>query len=145
MDRMIGSPLDIEPKSEEHAEHVARLNDDRVALMSPGFIEGPEHVLVGGRATGKTFHAMRWLLEESGTDEPLPRRVLVVQNTSLAAMLRERYGLKANDDRIVSWRQLRGVPKDRDTEYGFDGADEILTQLFGLRGAPHLMTVTSAS
>lgn len=142
MERMIGSPLDVEPKLDGHVETLVKHAEMAGELYAPGFVDGAEHALVGPRQSGKTFHAMRWLLEASSTDEPLPRRVLVVASVDLADELRRSHGMKRTDERIISWRQLLRRGAEKDVEYGFDDAGEILANTFGLRTSPRLLTVT---
>ena len=140
---MIGSPLDIEPKRDGHGELLARATERIREIRKPELVDGPEHVLVGQRQSGKTFHAMRWLLEDRETTAPLPRRVLVVMTTALADHMRRQYDMKPSDDRVISWRQLRNRGPERDAEYGFDAADQILATMLGLSSPMRLMTVTT--
>lgn len=136
--RMIGSPLDIDP-SPEHRSALERSAKHRRLVESPEYLDGPEHVLVGGRQTGKTRLAMRWLL--SAPDGQ--KRVLVVPTVDYARSLKAHHGLHYNDDRIISWRQMRSRAPEPGVQYGIDDADSILAEL--LRVQPHLLTVCTAA
>lgn len=138
--RMIGSPLDIDPNP-AHAAALAR-HRARAAEYEPrSLLDGPEHVIFGGRQEGKTRLAMRWL-----QDAPAGvRRVLVTITSAQADELKQQLGLPSRDDRVLSYRQLQNRGIEHDTEYGIDEAVRILVDLLGLREPPRLITLVTAA
>lgn len=140
--RMIGSPLDIDPSP----AHRAALDESRTwrrKAERTDVTDGPHHVIVGERQEGKTRLALRWLTEAPEGVE----RVLVLPTEQQVDHLRREAGFKYRDPRIISVRTLRnrhmgGRPG---VEYGIDEAVEVLTRLLGLRQAPRLITVCTAT
>ncbi|MBW8025301.1 hypothetical protein EOG37_01225 [Clavibacter michiganensis subsp. michiganensis] len=141
---MIGSPLDISPDP-SRAAALAQAREYHRRVDSPRFLDGPEHVLVGQRAEGKTTLAVRWLLAA-----PLGiKRVLIVYDERIARNLKREHDLPADDDRIISFRSLTRSggrrPTDPAIEYGIDDSVHVLAELLHLPAMPHLVTVGTAA
>ena len=139
MDRMIGRPHEFTGD----VERTARLAQHRARLAEHeprGILDGPEHVILGDRQEGKTFHALRWLTEPGARP-----RVLIVRDDHTAQHLRFVLDLPANDARIVSYRHLLNIGVRDDVEYGIDETVAILEQLLGLRRPLRLMTIATAA
>lgn len=146
MDRMIGKALEIDPPPPEFVEFLERWAPEMQRSLPPGYKDGPTHVIVGDRHTGKTRLAMRWLLD---APEGV-KRVLVVETEAVARHYCAEHGLGHGDDRVISWRQLqrrqrRGGSTLGDVEYGIDDAVGILAALLGMQSPPTLVTVVTAA
>lgn len=141
--RLIGDALGID-YDRDRAERIAKHRELRAGASPSDFVEGVEHLVYGDRQHGKTWLAMRWLLDAAEDEE----RVLIVRDTNYAAELRTRYGLPNNDPRIVSWRQAkdlaRGRSATRRVRFGIDDAGEILSMLLGITDL-RLVTVGTAA
>ncbi|AYN58625.1 hypothetical protein QEO74_gp02 [Arthrobacter phage Nandita] len=134
---MIGPALAIDPPSPEFAERLRESQARRAQIENPAHLDGPEHVITGGRQEGKTRLALKWLQSApKGTE-----RVLIVLNAHMAKHMKADLGWPQNDPRIVSYRQLRSR---KGVEYGIDESVHILTDLLGLSEVPRLITVGHA-
>ncbi|WP_091232595.1 hypothetical protein [Microbacterium sp. 3J1] len=139
--RMIGSPLDIDP-SPEHRAALEESRADRRQFERADITDGPHHVLVDERQTGKTHLSMRWLLAAPDG----VTRVLIVPSAQMADHLRREYDLRPRDQRIISVDQLRRQGGGHaGVEYGIDETVEVLTRLLGLRTSPRLLSVCTAT
>jgi hypothetical protein len=138
-ERMIGRALDIDPAPE--FEEMLRLRKERHAETgNPAHLDGPEHVIVGGRAEGKTRLALKWLNDAPEGVE----RVLIVASGYEAEALNEQAGFPRRSPRIISFRSLRHKGPRAGVEYGIDESVRILSDLLGLKGTPRLVTVGHA-
>lgn len=139
-DRMIGPALAIDPPSPEFAERLRRSKESSAKYDNPSCLDGPEHVITGGRQEGKTRLALKWLAEApEGTE-----RVLVVTSQFVADHLKSEFGWPRNDERIIHYRRLINKGARRRVEYGIDESVRILSDLLGLKEAPRLITVGHA-
>lgn len=139
--RMLGFALDIADDPKFSAK-LAERKADQAAYDLPSLMDGPEHVIIGARQTGKTRLALKWL-----TDCPAGvERVLIVSNDDVARHMRQDCGFTTTDSRIVSYRSLRSgaVKQQSNLEYGIDETVHILMDLLGLRNMPHLITMGHA-
>lgn len=140
-ERMIGPALTLDPPPAEFTDHLERGHQARMQLENPNFLDGPEHVITGGRQEGKTRLALKWLLEApEGTD-----RVLVVVDERTAENLKAHMGWKKNDPRIIHFRRMVNRVARKNVEYGIDDTADILTSLLGLSEYPRLITVGHAA
>jgi hypothetical protein len=137
---MIGPALAIEPPSPEHAELLRQAQERRAQMENPAFLDGPEHVITGGRHEGKTRLALKWLTEAPEGVQ----RVLVVTSEVAAGYLKAECGWQKNDQRIIHFRRLINKGAAEGVEYGIDESVRILSDLLGLRDAPRLITVGHA-
>lgn len=137
--QMIGSALELEPNQ----AHRSRLIDSlrfRRQVEDPRWVDGPRHVITGGRQEGKTRLAVKWLLESE-------RHILVTVSESAAREVRDRAGIRWRDrHRVISFRRLIETGPVRGFTYGVDEASEILSRLLGLsREQLELLTVCTAA
>lgn len=138
--RMIGDALDI-VADKTHAAAVAESEQLRERIEHGTLLDGPEHVIHGGRQTGKTMLAKKWL-----TDAPAGvRRVLIVIDGYRADHIKQELGLRSRDDSVISYRRLLNEGIDPDAVYGIDETVEILSNLLGLRESPRLVTICTAA
>lgn len=139
--KMIGFALDI-GGDPAFAANLAEQKASSARLDLPGLLDGPEHVIIGARQTGKTRLALKWLADCPAGVE----RVLIVSHEDVARDMRRECGFGVTDRRIVSYRSLRsGAVKQRENvEYGIDETVHILMDLLGLRNMPRLITMGHA-
>lgn len=138
-DRMIGHALAIDPSPEFEAQ-LMNVKARQAQLQDRGFLDGPEHVIIGARQEGKTRLALKWLLEAPEGVE----RVLVVADTYSADHLKTLCDLPKSSQRIISYRTLLNKGPRQGVEYGVDETAHILTALLGLKDMPRLITVAHA-
>lgn len=137
--KMIGSALEIAPSP----AFEVRLRDRKrhqSKFEAPSLLDGPEHVIIGGRQEGKTTLALKWLQDCPAGVE----RVLLVLSEDQAKHLREECGFLVRDQRIISYRTLLNGKARPDVEYGIDETVFILMNFLGLREMPRLLTVSHA-
>ncbi|QWY84203.1 hypothetical protein QEO77_gp02 [Arthrobacter phage Zaheer] len=139
-ERMIGSALAIDPPGPGFAERLRESRGHRVMVENPGHLDGPEHVITGGRQEGKTRLALRWLAEAPEGVQ----RVLVVLDEATAIHMKKECGWPLNDPRIVHFRSLIRQGSRRGVQYGIDDSVHILTTLLNLREMPRLLTISTA-
>lgn len=139
--KMIGFALDIAGDPQRAAALRLR-KQGQASWERQGLLDGPEHVIIGGRQEGKTTLALKWLQDcPTGL-----KRVLVVNHNDVARSLRAQCGFSQTDDRIISFRSLlkRGASRNPRVEYGIDETADILRALLGLQNIPHMVTVAHA-
>jgi hypothetical protein len=138
--RKIGPALALDPPSAEFEERLRSAKKAHAQLEHPAVLDGPEHVITGGRQEGKTRLALKWLVEApEGTE-----RVLVVLDEDSANHLKSDQGWKRSDPRIVGFRRLQNQGARKGVEYGIDETVIILSQLLGLKETPRLVTIGHA-
>lgn len=138
--QMIGPALAIDPPSTEFVEHLWRSKQSHAKLEPTSLLDGPQHVITGGRQEGKTRLALKWLTDApEGID-----RVLVVPNEDVANHMKADRGWPKNDQRIIGFRRLLNQGARQGVEYGVDETVAILTALLGLKETPRLLTIGHA-
>ena len=137
--KMIGSALDIAP-SPEFAVRLKLNKQHQKLFEAPSLLDGPEHVIIGGRQEGKTTLALKWLKDCPAGVE----RVLIVLSEEVAKHMRAESGFAVRDQRIISYRTLRNGKERPGVEYGIDETVPILMSFLGLREMPRLVTVSHA-
>lgn len=138
--QMIGPALAIEPPSLEFVEHLRRSKESHAELEPPSLLDGPQHVITGGRQEGKTRLALKWLTEASAGTQ----RVLVVPNEAVANHMKADLGWTKSNQRIIGFRRLLNQGARQGVEYGVDETVTILTELLGLKETPRLLTIGHA-
>ncbi|SEE25972.1 hypothetical protein SAMN04489740_0988 [Arthrobacter alpinus] len=137
--KMIGSALDIAP-SPEFAARLKRNKQYQKVFEAPSLLDGPEHVIIGGRQEGKTTLAVKWLMDcPEGV-----QRVLITLNNDMAKSIKQDLGLPVGDPRVISYKTLFNGKVLPGVEYGIDETVSILTKMLGLRELPRLVTVQHA-
>lgn len=136
--RLVGAALALNPDPDRARELFARTEAEHLRFP---FREGVDHLIYGIRQEGKTTLAMEWLLDPEFTH----RRRLVVLNRAIELDLKRQHGLRSDDPRILSWRQLKDRGPEKGVEYGFDELLPMLVELLGLAELPHLVTIGIAS
>ncbi|CAN7240971.1 hypothetical protein LJR045_000972 [Microbacterium sp. LjRoot45] len=137
--RMIGSPFDIAPDPERSAEVLRRREFER-HIAPPIPVDGPEHVIYGGRQEGKTWLATRWL-------DATPRgrrRILVTLNADMAREVNDA-AFPYGEAEAISYRQLQNRGAEEGVEYGFDDVAQLLAEVFKLHEPPRLVTICTAA
>lgn len=137
--KMIGQALDIAPSS----EFAARLKQNKYhqkLFEAPSLLDGPEHVIIGGRQEGKTTLAVKWLMECPDGVE----RVLITLDNYSAESIKRDCGFPVRDPRVISYRTLLNGKARPGVEYGIDETVPILMNMLGLREMPRLVTVQHA-
>lgn len=141
-DRYVGSPIDLMPDAAAYRAQLEEHVRDRLQLEPASFVDdGPTHVLVDGRQTGKTHASMEWVLSAPDGVE----RALIVPTFAIAAHLRDTYGLKPADARVVHVSKLQREGALPGVEYGIDETVDVLVRLLGLREVPRLLSVQTAA
>lgn len=139
-ERMIGPALAIDPPSADFAERLRLAKEGHARWEPPSLLDGPQHVITGGRQEGKTRLALKWLTEApEGTE-----RVLVVRDEDMANHLKADLGWQKNDLRILGFRRLLNQGAREGVEYGIDETVTILSQLLRLKETPRLVTIGHA-
>lgn len=136
-DQQVGSALEIDPPEPEFLEHLREAKECHALVASPRVLDGPRHVITGGRQEGKTRLALKWLTEATDGVE----RVLVVRDERMAMHMRMDQGWAPDDGRIVGYRRLMRGGSKRGVEYGIDESMSILADVLGLRDTPRLVTI----
>lgn len=137
--KMIGSALDIAP-SPEFAAKLKRNKQHQKLFEAPSLLDGPEHVIIGGRQEGKTTLAVQWLMDcPKGVE-----RVLITLDEYVAQSIKQDCGFPVGDPRVISYRTMRNSKARAGVEYGIDETVHILMNLLGLREMPRLVTVQHA-
>lgn len=137
--KMIGSALDIAP-SPEFIARIKQNKQHQKLLEAPSLLDGPEHVIIGGRQEGKTTLAVKWLME---SPEGI-QRVLITRDDYTAKSIKRDLGLPVGDPRVISYRTLLNGKARKGVEYGIDETVTILMNMLGLREMPRLVTVQHA-
>lgn len=137
--KMIGQALDIAPSPEFEAK-LKRNKQHQKLFEAPSLLDGPEHVIIGGRQEGKTTLAVKWLMDcPEGVE-----RVLITLNSDVAKSIKQDLGLPAGDPRVISYRTLLNGKTRPGVEYGIDETVSILMNMLGFREMPRLITVQHA-
>ncbi|WP_315913593.1 hypothetical protein [Arthrobacter sp. lap29] len=137
--KMIGSALDISG----NPDFAARLTERKLRsahMDSPTLLDGPEHVIIGGRQEGKTTLAVKWLMD---SPEGI-QRVLITRDDYMAKSIKQDLGLPVGGPRVISYRTLLNGKARKGVEYGIDETVPILMNMLGLREMPRLVTVQHA-
>lgn len=137
--KMIGSALDIAP-SPEFAARLKRNKQDQKLFEAPSLLDGPEHVIIGGRQEGKTTLAVKWLMDSPEGVQ----RVLITRDDYAARSIKRDLGFPVRDPRVISYRTLLSGNAHKGVEYGIDETVFILMNLLGLKEMPRLVTVQHA-
>lgn len=137
--KMIGSALDIASSPEFEAK-LKRNKQYQKVFEAPSLLDGPEHVIIGGRQEGKTTLAVKWLMD---SPEDI-QRVLITRDGYTAKSIKRDLGLPVGDPRVISYRTLLNGKVRPGVEYGIDETVSILMNMLGLREMPRLVTVQHA-
>lgn len=140
-ERMIGSALAIDPPAPDFAERLRWAKESRELIESPSVLDGPQHVITGGRQEGKTRLALKWLVAAPAAGV---ERVLVVRDEDTANYMKADQGWPRNDPRIIGFRRLQNQGARKGVEYGIDETVAILSELLGIRETPRLVTIGHA-
>ena len=133
----VGPALEVDPPEPEFLERLREAKVAHAEISSPRILDGPRHVITGGRQEGKTRLALKWLTEAPDDVE----RVLVVRDERMATHMRLDQGWAPDDGRIIGYRRLMRGGSKRGVEYGIDESMSILADVLGLRDAPRLVTI----
>ncbi|WP_160071979.1 hypothetical protein [Pseudoclavibacter sp. 8L] len=132
--------LDVAPSPEREAFLDEFRNDPSFVEWDNYFSDGPEHVILGRRAEGKTRLVTDWLMHPpEGV-----KRVLLVADEKYAAHLKRELGLRGNDDRIRSWnsKRLDAEKSDPAIEFAVDDTQMLLFSVLGVK--PTLLSICVA-